>query len=138
MSEQNKAFVRRWFEDVWTQKCVATIDELFPSDAVVHGLGGDRQGPGAFKAFHSAYCGAFPDLTIRIDDMIAEGDKVAFRWHSTGTHRGDDLGFKATNRPTAIEGMGIVRVVDGKLVEGWNLFDQAGMMKQLGLMPETV
>lgn len=138
MSEQNKAFVRRWFEEVWNQRCVATIDELLPSDGIVHGLGGDMRGPAAFKPFHSAYCAAFPDLTIQIEDMVAEGDKVAFRFHATATHDGDDLGFKATHRRMVIDGMGIVRVVNDRLVEGWNVFDQAGMLKQLGLMPEGV
>jgi len=134
MSADNKALVKRWFDEVWNQGRVAAIDELLGADSVVHGLGGEMRGPAAFKPFHAAYRDAFPDVRITLEDMIAEGDRVAFRWSATATHRGDGLRFAATNKPVAFAGMGIIRVENGKLVEGWNIFDQLGMMQQLGVV----
>ena|SRR5687768_11092344 len=134
MSAENKALVRRWFEEVWNQGRTATIDELFAADGVVHGLGDTMRGPAAFKPFHAAYRDAFPDVRIEIEDMVAEGDKVAYRWSATATHRGNGLNFAATNRQARFTGMGFVRVRDGKLIEGWNNFDQLGMLQQLGVV----
>jgi steroid delta-isomerase-like uncharacterized protein len=134
MSAENKTLVRRWFEEVWNKGRAAAIDELLAPNGVVHGLGEDMQGPAAFKPFHAAYRDAFPDVRIELEDLLAEGDKVAFRWSATATHRGNGLNFAATNRPVRFSGMGIIRVENGKLVEGWNIFDQLGMMQQLGVV----
>ena len=132
MSTENKLLVRRWFEEVWNKGRADAIDEMLATDAVVHGLGSGVTGPAEFKAFHSAYRNAFPDVTIRIDDIVAEGDIVAARWSGTGTHRGGGLGFAATGRGIQFSGMLFVRVQNGRLVEGWNNFDQLGMLQQLG------
>ncbi len=135
MSAENKTLVRRWFDEVWNKGRAAAIDELLASHAVVHGLGAvDLQGSAGFKPFHAAYLGAFPDLNIQIDDVIAEGDIVAVRWSCTGTHRGDGLGFAATGKRAHFSGMTFVRVAGGKLIEGWNSFDQLGMLQQLGVV----
>jgi steroid delta-isomerase-like uncharacterized protein len=135
MSEQNKAVVRRWFDEVWNHGNADAIDHLMAPNAVVHGLGEDTPGSEGFKRFHAAYREAFPDVHIEIEDLVAEGDKVAFRWTATATHRGASLGFAATNRNVRFEGMGIIRAQDGKIVEGWNTFDQLGMLQQLGVVP---
>jgi steroid delta-isomerase-like uncharacterized protein len=134
MSAENKALVRRWFEEVWNKGRVAAIDELLGANGVVHGLGGDMQGPDAFKPFHAAYRDAFPDVKIELEDLIAEGDKVAFRWSATATHKGSGLKIAATGKPVSFSGMGVIRVESGKLIEGWNIFDQLGMMQQLGVV----
>jgi steroid delta-isomerase-like uncharacterized protein len=134
MSEANKHIVRRWFEEVWNQGRAQTIDDLLDQDAVLHGLGDTMRGPGAFKPFHAAYREALPDVQIRIEELIAEGDMVAVRWTAAGTHRGNSLGFAATQKRAEFGGMGIVRVRNGRIVEGWNNFDQLGMFRQLGVV----
>ena len=134
MSSENKALVRRWFDEVWCNGRAAAIDELLASQALVHGLGPAMQGPEGFKPFHAAYRNAFPDVKIQLDAIVAEGNMVAARWSGTGTHRGDGLGFKATGRQIQFSGMVFVRVENGKLVEGWNNFDQLGMFQQLGVV----
>jgi steroid delta-isomerase-like uncharacterized protein len=138
MSIEHKALVRRWFDEVWNQGRTETVDELLAEQALVHGLGPDLRGPAGFKLFHAAYRDAFPDVVIRVDDMVAEGNMVATRWSGTATHSGDGLGFAATGRPVKFTGMVIVRVENGKLVEGWNVFDQLGMLQQLGVVPGPV
>ena len=107
---------------------------MLASDAVVHGLGPSLRGPSEFKPFQALYRSAFPDIDIQVDDVLAEGDLVAARWSGVGTHRGDGLGFRATSKRAQFKGLVILRVRDGKIVEGWNSFDQLGMLQQLGVV----
>jgi len=135
MSAENKALIRKWFQDVWNRGSVSAIDEMLADDAVVHGLGpADLHGAAGFKTFHAAYRDAFPDVTINIDELIDEGHIVAVRWSGTGTHQGAGLGFAATGKRVSFSGMTFVRVQHGKLVEGWNSFDQLGMLQQIGVV----
>src|SRR6185436_10859282 len=99
MSEENKALVRRWFEEVWNKGRSDAIDEMLATDGVVHGLSEDAQtplkGPSGFKPFHEKFRGAFPDINVAVEDLIAEGDKVAVRCSVRGKHTGDHLGIAA-------------------------------------------
>ena len=136
MSEENKALMRRWFEEVWNKGRVEAIDEMFAEDGLAHGLadesGQPLRGPAGFKAFHEKFRTAFPDIMVTIEDLIAEDDKVVARCSVRGSHGGDSLGFAATNHPVDITGISIIRVKDGQIVEGWNNFDFMKMFKQLG------
>lgn len=126
--------IRRWFEEVWNQQRAEMIEELMSPDAIGHGLGDARegvQGRSEFQALHARFCGAFPDLRIEVEDVIADGDRAAVRLTITGTHRGDHLGFPATGRPVHFTGVVFSRWENGQLVEGWNEFDFAKMMAQL-------
>ncbi len=136
MSEEDKALVQRWFEEVWNKGRAEAIDEMFAADGIAHGLSDDLEnplkGPAGFKPFHETFRGAFPDIEVVVEDMIAEGDLVAARCSVRGTHTGDHLGIAATNAPVQFTGMSIVRIKDGKIVEGWNNFDFMKMNKQIG------
>jgi steroid delta-isomerase-like uncharacterized protein len=132
MSAENKALVRRWFEEVWNQGSTAAIDELFARDGVAHGFAPDACGRDQFKQVHALYRAAFPDVRILVEDVVAEGDMAAVRWSATGTHRGDLLGFSGTGKQARFNGMSLVRLKGGQIVEGWNVFDQLGMLQQLG------
>ena len=134
MSSENKALVVKWFEEVWNQGRIEAIDGMMAPNCRIHGLGPTPQSPAQFKSFHTMYRDAFPDVTIHVDEVVAEGDLVAARWSATATHRGHGLGFAATNKPTQFTGMVFVRIENGKLVEGWNSFDQLGMLQQLGMV----
>ena len=134
MSNENIALVRTWFEEVWNQGRAEAIDELLADEAVVHGLGADLRGPVDFRSFQSAYRQAFPDVKLQLDEIVAQGDIVAARWTGKATHLGEGLGFAATGRQVHLNGMIFVRVERGKLVEGWNNFDQLGMLQQLGVV----
>ena len=135
MSTENKALVRRWFEEVWNNGSSDAIDELFAPDGIAYGLGQDIiRSPSEFKPFHAKFREAFPDLRVELEDMIAEGDQVAFRFTATCTHSGNSLGFAATNRPARFIGLGTARIRNGQIVEGWNVFDQLGMLTQLGVI----
>ena len=135
-SEDNKAFVRRWFEEVWNKGREEAIDEMFAADGLAHGLEGDEpiRGAAAFKPFFRKFREAFPEIKVTVEDAIAEGDKVAARCSVRGRHRGDTLGFAATQQPVEFTGMTIVRISQGKIVEAWNNFDFMKMFQQLGAL----
>jgi steroid delta-isomerase-like uncharacterized protein len=137
MSTENKALVRRWFEEVWNQKRKESIKEMFAADGIAHGLAGDVvRGPEGFAAFHEAFVGGFPDLRVAVEDVVAEGDRVAIRWRVAGTLKGPGLGVAPTNRPMSVTGMSFVRIRGGQIVEGWNNFDVFGMHEQAGSLAE--
>jgi steroid delta-isomerase-like uncharacterized protein len=136
MTAENKELVRRWFEEVWNKGRVEAIHEMFAEDGIAHGLSDDAgsplRGPAAFTTFHATFRNAFPDMVITVEDTIAEGDKVAARCSVRGKHTGNSLGFAATQTPVEFTGITIVRIKNGKIVEGWNNFDFMKMYRQLG------
>jgi steroid delta-isomerase-like uncharacterized protein len=134
MSADNKALVRRWFEEVWNKGRAGAINEMIADHSMVYGLGADLRGPEAFKPFHTAFRSAFPDIHVELDEIIAEGDRVAARWTATGTHQGDGLGFPATGRKVRFTGMSFLQTEGDRFVAGWNNFDQLGMLQQLGIV----
>ena len=121
MSIENKTLVQRWFSEVWNEGRADAIDEMLADDAAVHGLGPDLHGPAEFKDFHSAYRNAYPDVTIHIDDLVAEDDMVAVRWSASGTHRGDGLVLPATGRRAQFTGMSRSRISSAR-------YEQAGQL----------
>jgi len=138
MSEENKALVRRWFEEVWNKGREEAIDELFDEEGVAHGLadetGSALRGPTGFKPFFRRFREAFPEMEVVVEDTVSEGDKVAARCTVRGRHRGDTLGFKATDSPVEFDGICIVRIRGGKIIEAWNNFDFMSMFQQLGAL----
>lgn len=78
-----------------------------------------------------------PDLQETIEDLLAEGDRVAYRVTLRGTHLGELLGIPATGRTIAVAGIVIDRIADGKIVEEWNQSDLLGLMRTLGAIPAS-
>jgi steroid delta-isomerase-like uncharacterized protein len=138
MSEQNKALARRGIEEVWNQGKLSVIDELVAPNANFHDPnvpGGKFAGPDGLKTFVQIYRTAFPDVQIKVEDQIAEGDSVVTRWTATGTHKGDLMGIAPTNKYSTVAGVDIERYQNGKLVESWASYDMLGMFQQLGVVP---
>jgi steroid delta-isomerase-like uncharacterized protein len=141
MSNENVALIYRWFEEVWNQGRAEAIDEMFAADGIAHGLGEagmDVEGPAGFKTFFEKLRGAFPEFEVTIEDTIAEADKVVARWTARLTHKGDQLGIPATGKQATVSGMSIVRIRDGKIVEGWNNWDILSLMQQIGALQPAV
>jgi steroid delta-isomerase-like uncharacterized protein len=140
MSTDSEKIVRRWFTEVWNERSPDAVRELFASDAVAYGLaeggGEDPRGPEAFQEFRGNMLREFPDFHIDIEDVIADGEKVAVRWIAQGTYQGSMLAPQINGgRRVRMSGMTIARIVDGKILEGWNNWDIMGMMRQLGAPP---
>lgn len=137
-TQANKAVARRFLEEVFGQGTLAVADEIVAQDHVDHGPGalpGLPPGPDGSKIVVTAYRNAFPDIQFTIDEQIAEGVTVVTRWTAQGTHKGDLAGIPVTGKSAAVTGVSVDRIVDGKIVESWGIFDQFGMMQQLGVIP---
>jgi steroid delta-isomerase-like uncharacterized protein len=128
--------VRIWFEEVWNQGAESSIDRLLTPDFVAHGLpGGPLRGAAGFKPLVQSFRGAFPDISITIERVVAQGDFVTTLCRVRGTHTGDTLGIPATGRQVDFQGMTMGRAIDGRLQEGWNVYDFLTMYQQLGVDP---
>lgn len=136
MPDPNVAILTRWFEEVWNQRRVATIHELFAPDAIAHGTddtGATMRGPQAFLAFYERLIGAFPDIQVKIEDAFSSADKVVLRWSATMTHQGGHLGIPASQKPVALSGVTIARISNGQVVEAWDQWDKLAMLQQIGI-----
>ena len=136
-TEQNKALSRRFMEEVFNQGNLNLVDELVAPDFVEHEElpPGFPPGREAVKAFSTTFRGAFPDLKVTIDDLIAEGDKVVIRGTWSGTHQGELMGIAPTGKSVSFGVIDTVRIAGGKLVEHWGQMDTMRMMQQLGVIP---
>ncbi len=137
MTETNKTVSRRLVEEAFNKGEYDVVEELVAPTYVNHDpLTGDTKGPEGTRAVIEGYRSAFPDLTITIEEQLAERDLVATRWTATGTHKGELLGIAPTGKESTVTGLTIDRIADGKLVESWNNWDTLGMLRQLGVVPE--
>lgn len=137
-TETNKVIIRRFFKEAFEKGNLAVLNEIVAPDSVDRGPGalpGVPPGPEGTKMLITVYRNAFPDLHFTIDEQIAEGNTVVTRWTAHGTHNGELAGIPATGKRTTVVGLGIDRVENGKIVESWGLFDQFGMLQQLGVIP---
>jgi len=125
--EANKAVVLRRFE-IANQRNLDEIDEIMTADSVDHDVFGDYIGIEARKQEWVARFDDYPDIHWTVEDIIAEGDRVATRITVTGTHQ-------ATGAHGTVTGIIIDRIVDGKIAETWSSYDALGMMQQLGVIP---
>ena len=131
--EQNKAIVRRFYDDVFTRGKIDVMDEIFASDCVCYLPGGEAiRGLDGLKDIISAvWRGAFPDVQFNLEDVIGEGDKVVIRHSAHGTHKGEIWGVAPTHKRVTWTANDIHRIAEGKIVEVWAAFDQFGMMQQI-------
>jgi steroid delta-isomerase-like uncharacterized protein len=137
-TEENKALARRAFEEAWNKGNLAVLDQLVAADFDGHPQPSDAdfgRGPEGQKRFIGMYRAAFPDIQMTIEDMTAEGDRVAVRWTGRGTHTGELMGMPATGKRATVTGILIDRIAGGKIAESWGNFDALGMLQQLGVVP---
>jgi predicted SnoaL-like aldol condensation-catalyzing enzyme len=136
-AKENKALVRRFVDEVQSQGNVDAIYEFCSPEFVNHsappGLPPDREG---IKQLTALFRAAFPDSYFTVEDMLAEGDKVATRKTFHGTHQGEFMGILPTGRQVSTGLIDIVRIADGRVVEHWSMGDNLGMMQQLGVVPK--
>jgi steroid delta-isomerase-like uncharacterized protein len=133
--EENVRLMRRWFQEVWNEGKLQTIHELLAPKAVAIGEledGAKLRGPAEFAAFAQRILGAFPDMNVVVEDVFGADDKVVLRWSGTMTHLGDHLGMPATRKRIQVTGITIARIASKQIVEGWDNWDQLGMLKQIG------
>jgi predicted ester cyclase len=120
MAAENAALVRRWFDEVWNQRIEQTIDDLIGPDSVCYSDTDEMRGTEGFRAKQYApFVAAFPDLRVKIDDLVADQDVVVVRWSAEGTHTGHGVGCSPTGRKVRFEGMSWIHIKGGVLDVGW-------------------
>ena len=134
-TESNKALVKR-YQDAHNSNNLATLDDIVAVNLVSHNmLPGMPAGREGGKMVHQALIAAFPDQHTETLALIAEGDKVAQHFTVSGTDKGGFLGAPPTGKSYKVPGISIFRIADGKIVEHWGVFDQLGVLQQLGMIP---
>jgi predicted ester cyclase len=135
--EEAKEIIRRWNEEGWSGGHYDLAHEIISPNMTVHGAGGQTvgMGPDGLIDLIRTWRTAFPDGRMEIDDLIVEGDTVAIRNTWYGTQDAEFYGIPASGRSVAVTSVGIDRVVDGLVTEGWGELDMVGMMQQLGALP---
>ncbi len=138
MITSGKDVVRRSFESI-NSNDLETYEQLLDDDFVLHDQDDqhDIRGARAGAEYFRQYVDAFPSMTIDIIDQVSEGDLVATRWVARGTHEGELLGIKPTNKKITVHGIEFDRVRNGKIVETWQNWDSLGLFTQLGEMPSV-
>jgi steroid delta-isomerase-like uncharacterized protein len=140
-TEHARALVRRWYLEVFAQGRLDLVNELFTPDCLSHDVysppRGWPRGPEGARAAASTWRAAVPDLQFKIEDQVADGDRVVTRWTGWGTNRGALLGIPPTGRSFMVGGVSIERIAEGKIAESWVYFDMLGLLQQLGALPAS-
>jgi steroid delta-isomerase-like uncharacterized protein len=136
--EENKAIVRRWYEDLFNGANLDVADEIVTPDHAHHDptLPDIPSGPEGQRQLVSLYRNAFPDAHITVEDQLAEGDEVATRWTGRGTHQGELRGVPPSGNRVEVTGISINRVSGGRIEETWSNYDALSMMQQIGAVPQ--
>jgi steroid delta-isomerase-like uncharacterized protein len=127
----NAQLARKWFEDVWNVRRDATMHELLHPEMVGQMEGLEVRAAADFVRAREAILDALPDLRVEVEDVVSEGNQAVVRWSATGTHRGDGLGIPASKRPASFRGMTWLVFSEGRIVKGWDSWNQGLLLQQL-------
>jgi len=134
-TEGNKSIVRRFFGEGPSKGDLIAADELLASDFSLHVPLPSTPGIQGMNDVITACRAAFEHLNVTIEDMVAEGDKVAARFTARGIHKGAFMGLPPTGKPITMTGIEIFRIENGKIAELWGEANLIGLMQQLGILP---
>jgi len=128
----NKSVVLRAEAELWNKGNLAAADELYAPDFVCHFVvGPEWRGVQGIKDVVAQHRRSFPDWNEKVEDIVAEGNKVVIRFTSTGTQQGEFAGIAPTGKKVTIREVAIFRLADGKIVEQWGMPDIHGLLEQL-------
>jgi steroid delta-isomerase-like uncharacterized protein len=133
-AKENKALVRRFVEEFWNEGNTTAADELMAIDAAIHLPTGEVVNTDELKSFVDTWRESFPDWHSTVEELIAEGDRVAERWTGRGTHRGELQGIPPTGKRVEVPGSVFYRIVGSKIVEFRGQLDMMSLMQQLGVV----
>jgi len=138
--EANASGSKRVIEELFGAGKYELADELIAPGAQGHDAAQPAPviGPEGVKESARGYRSAFPDLALTVEQTVAEGDYVATRWTSRGTHKGELFGIAPTGKEAVVTGISIDRWQDGKIVESWTNWDTLGLLQQLGAVPTAM
>jgi steroid delta-isomerase-like uncharacterized protein len=134
-TDENKAVVRRFIDEAFVKGNPESVDELISESFVPHTWPSVQPGRESLKQTVVRMAGGLSNVAFEIEDVIAEGDRVAVRVTARATHKGDFMGVPAAGKSYEIAEIHIFRLEDGLIVEHWHVADMLGMMKQIGALP---
>jgi steroid delta-isomerase-like uncharacterized protein len=135
MLDENKDLARRLYDECWNRGKLDLVDEVFSKDCKYHDAVFPTLGPGGDSMRrHIQMCRtAFPDLTFKVDDIIAEKDEVVVHWTARGTQQGQFLGVAPTNRNAEVSGTTICKIRNNRIVEQWADWNLLTLLERLGV-----
>ena len=133
VEEQNKEVIGRYWNGMWNERRPEILDELQTVDVTYHGTSMNMNGIDEYKQVYGSFLSAFYDTQVTVELLIAEGDKVASRVSMTGIHKGEFDGLPPTGNVFTVSAFTLFRLVEGKIIEEWESFDELGLMQQLGM-----
>jgi steroid delta-isomerase-like uncharacterized protein len=138
-AEQNKSIVYRWVEQAWNHGDFSSAAALYVPTYQLHDDTAPVpvNSPDALAEFIKTFRRAMPDLRMTVEQLIAEGEMVAWRFRVTGTQTAELLGIPPTNRPVSISGTVTSRFQNGQWAEDYANWDVYSMLRQLGAIPEN-
>lgn len=131
MTELDRGLGKRWFEEVWNKRRREAIAEMLAPRAVLHEGNEECVGPEGFYPFFDRLTAAFSEFHVTVHETIADGDRVCVRWSCECKHTGELMGIPPTHRLIHVTGITIMRIVNGRMVEGWQNWDMLGMLEQI-------
>jgi steroid delta-isomerase-like uncharacterized protein len=134
-TEDNKAIVRRFIDEAFVKGRPDALDEIVSEDFTPRTWPSVEPGIESLKQAVTRMASGLSDVRFDVEDLIAEGDRVAVRLTAHAVHRGDFMGMPAAGKGYTISEIHIFRLTDGKIAEHWHVADMLGMMRQLGAMP---
>ncbi len=134
MPQTNEETMRRLVNEVINDKCLAVIDDIIHPDYVYRTPGQELHGRQALRELFTTYHTAFPDLQVKIDELICTDNKAALVFTLTGTHENELMGIPATGKQVNINGMICSRIESGQIIEEWELLDQLTLFQQLDMV----
>jgi steroid delta-isomerase-like uncharacterized protein len=133
--QKNVDTIQRFLDETVNKKNLAANDKLTTADFVERWVPpGFPEGRDATKTFFAMVLSAFPDLTYEVEDVIAQGDRVAVRIVWRGMQTGEFMGYSPSGKRVTLNGIEWMRMGDGRIAEHWGVEDDLGMMQQLGLV----
>jgi predicted ester cyclase len=133
--EHNKAIERRMVAEALNKGNLAVVDDCLTPDFIYNGPGGTEvKGVEGYKQFLTGLRAAYPDIHVKIEDIIAEGDMVATRTSSTFTFTGRAGPVAPTNKKVTLTGSILDRFKDGQIRETWEQYDRLDLYQQMGLI----
>jgi steroid delta-isomerase-like uncharacterized protein len=139
MESENAALVRRAIDEIVNGGDYEAAERYFAADYVRHDPSTPDvpRGPRGFVEAVRRYAEAFPDSTLTVEELISEGDFVAFRAVERGTHEGPFMGVEPTGTTVEMIGNAMHRIEDGKIAETWATWDLLGVLRQIGGLPRS-
>ena len=135
-TEQNKAIVRRIYDELLNQENKAVIDEIFDDEVTIYDpFTGVTKGPDSFRQLLNIFDTAFPGHRVTVQQVVAEGDFVSVLHTHLATHTGPFMGLPGTGKEIKVEGIELFRLRNGRIVEFWRKDDNVSLLIQLGIMP---